>query len=222
MFVFVGLGLAWIARVVSKKRWYWNALSVVLVLSQLISNFSNSDQSQNYGVDIIARTALTTLPNNSILLCSGDLQFNPTLYLSICENVRPDVTVLSVQLLTADWYIHSTPILIKRFPGITFPGLWHRPGPNGFSLQKFFEANIDSHPIFVYGGDRPGDLKSQLDDQSLQPVQFYHWTHGLAERIYQTEKEPVNLMKFARAHAAAFLPLEKAWTSGRIVYCVLG
>jgi len=34
------------------------------------------------------------------VLCSGDLQFNAGLYLTACENVRPDVSFLSLQLMS--------------------------------------------------------------------------------------------------------------------------
>ena len=71
---------------------------------QCLHNWASEDQSQTRAVDILTRTALESAPANAIIVCSGDLQLNPSVYMQACEGLRPDVTVLSLQLMSYRWY----------------------------------------------------------------------------------------------------------------------
>ena len=130
--------------------WQKWALALAMVWLQLINNYDTQDQSSNYAMEHLTRTAIETLPPNAIVLCSGDLQFNPGLYLTACEGVRPDVAFISLQLMSYRWYALNKTI---KYPDVVFPGRSHWPDEHGFSLQKFFEANILNRPIHVYGGE---------------------------------------------------------------------
>eukprot|EP00960_Hanusia_phi_P049055 759333-Hanusia_phi.AAC.2 len=132
LFLFVGIGFEFLSRRYVDKsgdkrrrnaenvRW---AIVLLCIWLQFIKNFEKLDQTGNYAVEFVTRTAIETLPPNAILLCSGDLQvdripissipasphllssqFNPGLYLTICENVRPDVRFMSLQLMSYRWY----------------------------------------------------------------------------------------------------------------------
>jgi hypothetical protein len=188
----------------SWKRWL---LAGVLVWLQLIHNYHTQDQSNNYAMDFLTRTAIETLPPNAIVLCSGDLQFNPGLYLTACEGVRPDVAFLSLQLMSYRWYALNSTV---KYPDVAFPGRSHWPDQHGYSLQKFFEANIFRRPIHVYGGNRPAEtLERLLEDASLSEEQFYHWPWGLTDRMLARSVTPrVDLHAFARDHATAWAPME--------------
>ena len=56
------------------RKW---AMALVMVWLQLINNYETQDQSNNYAMEHLTRTAIETLPPNAIVLCSGDLQYNP-------------------------------------------------------------------------------------------------------------------------------------------------
>jgi hypothetical protein len=129
------------------RKW---TLALAMVWLQLINNYDTQDQSSNYAMEFLTRTAIETLPPNAIVLASGDLQFNPGLYLTACEGVRPDVAFISLQLMSYRWYALNKTI---KYPDVVFPGRSHWPDEHGFSLQKFFEANILNRPIHVYGGE---------------------------------------------------------------------
>jgi hypothetical protein len=110
------------------------------------------------------------------------------LYLTRCEGVRPDVSLLSLQLMSYRWYAHNASI---RHPGVVFPGRSHWPDEHGYSLQKFFEANIFRRPIHVYGGNRPAEtLERLLEDASLSEEQFFHWPWGLTDRMVPSLPSP--------------------------------
>ena len=196
----------------SGQRWL---AAAVLVWLQLVHNYRTQDQSGNYAMEFLTRTAIETLPPNAIVLCSGDLQFNPGLYLTACEGVRPDVAFLSLQLMSYRWYALNKTI---KYPDVTFPGRSHWPDQHGYSLQKFFEANIFNRPIHVYGGNRPAEtLERLLEDASLSEEQFYHWPWGLTDRMVARGMTPrVDLHAFARDHATAWAPMEKWEQAGRL------
>ena len=65
------------------------------------------------------RQALKQLPDDAVLLSSGDNMTYPLLYVQAVENVRPDVAVVDVNLLNADWY----PLVIKKL----YPDLLSQP-----------------------------------------------------------------------------------------------
>lgn len=157
LFVFLGLGFSRSMRgLPASFRWLLGLLGVCL---QCVHNYAQQDQSRNVAVEMLARTALESAPQNAIIICSGDLQLNPALYLSVCEGVRPDVSVLSLQLMSYRWYAHNK---TERYPAVIFPGKSHWPDEDGYSLQGFFQANIDARPIMIYGGNRPAETLERL------------------------------------------------------------
>jgi hypothetical protein len=102
------------------------AAAAYAVAFQLFTNWNFQDYSQQHMIDALARTALQSAPKNALLLASGDMQFGPTMYcrtmsilhfcmsppyvfdavrmyLNLCEGVRPDVLVMSQQLMSYEW-----------------------------------------------------------------------------------------------------------------------
>ncbi|EKX50366.1 hypothetical protein GUITHDRAFT_104174 [Guillardia theta CCMP2712] len=217
LFLFVGIGFEFLSRRFADKafalsvRW---AIVCLCVWLQFVKNFDKQDQSGNYAVEFVTRTAIETLPPNAILLCSGDLQFNPGLYLTVCENVRPDVRFMSLQLMSYRWYGLNSSI---KWPGVVFPGRSHWPDKYGYSLQKFYDANIWDRPIHSYGGNRPAEnLEKLLEDPSLNEDQFFHFTWGLTDRMIPTQVEKINIHQYARCHAKAFAPMEEWEKNGSL------
>jgi len=218
LFVFVGVGFDWLCRrflsswkSYSTVRW---AVSLFAVGLQLLQNYETQDNSQNYAMEHLTRTAIETLPPNAIVLCSGDLQFNPGLWLTACEKVRPDVRFMSLQLMSYRWYAHNSTL---KWPGVVFPGRSHWPDEKGYSMQKFYDANIETRPIHSYGGNRPAEtLERLLEDASLHEEQYYHWPWGLTDRMVSTSQENVNVHRMARDFAKAFKPMEDWDNAGHL------
>ena len=82
----------------------------------------------------------------------------PSFSLSLLFHTRTSFLILSLSHTSTD-----TPLSQKPSP-ITHRSHW--PDKEGFSLQKFFEANIFNRPIHVYGGNRPAETLGFL---SLPP-----------------------------------------------------
>jgi hypothetical protein len=65
------------------------------------------DQSQSHFARTFANDILATLKPNSVFLASGDPVLYPIGYLQTIEGVRPDVTVVTIPLVPAEWYVRE-------------------------------------------------------------------------------------------------------------------
>ena len=101
-----------------------------LPVSQLMRNYPTHDLTGVTFAHDTARNFLCTLPQNSILIVSGDNDTFPLWYLQGVEGFRDDVEVININLLNTTWYLHQ---ILRRDPG--FP-------------LSYTDATIDSlHPI---------------------------------------------------------------------------
>ncbi|XP_050192414.1 transmembrane protein 260 [Myiozetetes cayanensis] len=165
--VLAGLGLATLtslgnsvlegSRVLPWLEWL---SALALVASQVWTNYSACDQSNNYVVDKFARNLLSSMPVGAVILLRGDLPGNALRYLHYCEGVRPDVTLVDQEMMTYEWYL---PKLAKHLPGVHFPGNRWNPvegvlpdGTLAFNLHRFLKVNKHKE-VFVCIGLHEGD-----------------------------------------------------------------
>lgn len=95
--------------------------------------------------------------------------------------MRPDVAFISLQLMSYRWYALNKTV---KYPNVVFPGRSHWPDEHGYSLQKFFEANILQRPIHVYGGETdcwlkplpPSSLHLPGPSRGPQNINHTRWT----------------------------------------------
>eukprot|EP00039_Didymoeca_costata_P011170 m.155089 g.155089 ORF g.155089 m.155089 type:complete len:707 (-) comp15087_c0_seq2:60-2180(-) len=150
------------------------AIAVLLLSAQIAANYNERDESQNIHIRDFGRSLLAGLKNNSILLTYGDLPGNSVRYVHYCEDFRPDVKVIDLEMMTFEWYLK---MLEKFYPGVTFPAKVkvYRHGSDFFDMRKFFDANIDKFNIYVYENLNPED-----------PSWHGHyevWRHGIVRSI---------------------------------------
>ncbi|XP_027518420.1 transmembrane protein 260 isoform X3 [Corapipo altera] len=148
--VLAGLGLATLtslgntvlegSRVLPWLEWL---SALALVTSQVWTNYSACDQSNNYVVDKFARNLLSSMPMGAVILLRGDLPGNALRYLHYCEGMRPDITLVDQEMMTYEWYL---PKLAKHLPGVYFPGHRWNPvegvlpdGTLAFNLHRFLK-----------------------------------------------------------------------------------
>ncbi|KAJ7406362.1 hypothetical protein BTVI_65735 [Pitangus sulphuratus] len=165
--VLAGLGLATLtslgnsvlegSRVLPWLEWL---SALALVASQVWTNYSACDQSNNYVVDKFARNLLSSMPMGAVILLRGDLPGNALRYLHYCEGMRPDVTLVDQEMMTYEWYL---PKLAKHLPGVYFPGNRWNPvegvlpdGTLAFNLHRFLKVNKHKE-VFVCIGLHEGD-----------------------------------------------------------------
>ena len=92
--------------------------SVPLVLAS--ENWDDHDRSDRYYVRDIGWNYLTTAPKNAIIINYGDNDTFPLWYCQEVEGVRPDVKVMNLSYLDAEWYIDQMKLASNAADGVPF------------------------------------------------------------------------------------------------------
>jgi tetratricopeptide (TPR) repeat protein len=81
---------------------------------------------------------LASVPQNSIIICSGDTSCFSLFYASIVEKFRPDVTVLSQNTKYRRWYLQHHPQL--------YPFIYHQ---NPDFVASLLSWHVSQHPTYI-------------------------------------------------------------------------
>jgi hypothetical protein len=80
---------------------------------------SSSNAVYEYGHSI-----LRSVPEDTRLLVSGDLNKNVVRYLQQCENMRPDVDIINIDSLTFPWFVETQVCAsLSLFPSLSIKSL---------------------------------------------------------------------------------------------------
>lgn len=122
---------------------------LAFILSQLAMNFESRDFHNSHHIRIYGKRVLNSVPENSILLVTEDLNNNAIKYVQECEGVRPDVSSLSLPLMTYEWWSKTQK---HHYPNVVIPNEMYHPGQsNGYSILEFLLSNMNASPIFIAG-----------------------------------------------------------------------
>ncbi|KAG3115906.1 hypothetical protein PI125_g5103 [Phytophthora idaei] len=189
--IWLGLGLSVATRgvasvVVADGNWTRAircSICLVLVAAQYQRNRLAGDDLPG---DLIRRhgeTIFDVIPRNGVLLSYTDINWNSLRYLQACEGIRPDVTLLSLQLLPFPWF----PRQHELYPSITFPpmqrGVSTVKNSPGYArlLHEFLAANIGKHGDHLFL-----DLHAVNDEDIAPNGQYLGFTltpHGLVWKV---------------------------------------
>jgi hypothetical protein len=157
-----------------------------------------SNQSKAFYFRDYANALLAPLSPNSLLLINYDMQWTSVRYMQKCEDLRPDVTVINLSMMTYQWFQSKRHL----YPHLKFPAGYHSyenspavKSKTAFTLSQFVDANLDSLPIYLSGklSFRDSVFESKYD---LVPV-------GLVSRIEKVSDLP---------DGTAYSPtIRKAW-----------
>ena len=155
MFIFIWIGLGFSEVFLGASTAVKSGLkylAMTLIILQLVIGFQTAGKYNNALVYEFMRSVLESLPPGAMLLSRGDMFVTAIRYLQESENIRKDVLLFDVTLLTRDWMKR---IINTHYPEIIVPGTVHRPkyipgryGNDSYTLAELFAAN-HSHPIFV-------------------------------------------------------------------------
>ena len=121
--LFAGYGAHAFVR--GHRRPGWAALAVAIV--PLVGNWPANDRSRGAGATAardVALALLTSAPREAMLFVAGDNDTYPLWYVQGVEGIRPDVSLVTVPLLPADWYATE----IARRTGLRWPAEGNSPG----------------------------------------------------------------------------------------------
>jgi tetratricopeptide (TPR) repeat protein len=160
----------------SPKKAFSAALAAMLLASvffPFITNFTPADQRGNHMVREYGEEALLGLPENSILLATGDTFLGSLDYLAAVEKMRPDVMIVE-EKVKFPWYVEQ---LRERCPQLVIP--FDRVDMKTSFIRDLVKANIGKFPVFVH----------QSSDSSLGEY-FELLPLGLVTRVLPKGKFP--------------------------------
>src|SRR5262249_53264530 len=105
---------------------------------------------------------LSTMKPNSIFLGGGDPVVYSVQYLRTIEGVRPDVSVIVLPLVSAEWYLRE---VRREYADVVVPDSGYPPAP----VRRFIDANFRSRTVEALG---------DLPDQSTKGI-YYFVSRGL-------------------------------------------
>ena len=169
------------------------ALSLLYAAAQIASQYQRSDHSESTHFIQNGRKILHSFPPHSVILLNGDLNNNVIKYPQSCEGIRPDVHLLSLQLMTWDWFV---PMQRANYGNVTFPGTrYHVNYADSFTMRQFMDRNSRKHPIFLCGPWKEGDYSNV---RTTQPLTKYYddYPYGECSRMLPATRPPKNLTRF--------------------------
>ncbi|KAK3262544.1 hypothetical protein CYMTET_28606 [Cymbomonas tetramitiformis] len=118
LFMYLGPGLRVVVDGLALNRAIEAPLVLLLLTYQVAGNWRELDHSADDLISSFARDILSPLPKNSMLLACGEDNYHPLMYMQACEGLRPDIRIVSKELITAKWY---KPQQSPHLPGVVFP-----------------------------------------------------------------------------------------------------
>jgi hypothetical protein len=171
-----GVALAWLVRPAGGKAPVTAlAVAVVAVATHGGIHYRGQDHGDDRLVASFARALLEQLPPNALLVSKGDLYWNGVRYVQVCEDVRPDVRVLDVELLKAPW---MTARVERGYEDVVLPGRVYRAPSRAvagsYDLSGLFDANVGRLAVLSNA--------LQHGDSSWNE-RYRAWPAGLLDRV---------------------------------------
>jgi len=112
--IWIGLGVVgitdWLRKKLNARTAGWIAAVIGLLAGPVIlakDGWDDHDRSEKSLARDIARDYLESCAPNAILFTYGDNDTYPLWYVQEVENVRPDIRIVNLSLLSADWYVRQ-------------------------------------------------------------------------------------------------------------------
>lgn len=129
--LWIGLGLERLWMHFPRVQTVILTFSLLLVIVRALSLIPRMDISADHQAEIYTETVLDSVPPNAILLTSGDEPTFSLWYYHYALGQRPDVAIVSTDLVSYPWYLQA---LQNTYPNLTLPTLffideWHAVNP---------------------------------------------------------------------------------------------
>jgi hypothetical protein len=197
--IWVGIGVIALATLLKKlltaKRAVLVATSVGLLASPVLMAFTEwrgHDRSTKTVARDMAYNYLVSCPPNAILFTYGDNDTYPLWYAQEVENIRPDVRVVNISLLSADWYIRQMQRQMNESAPlpITMP----------FSKYKTGVRDI----VYYRDSEKQGTVElKDVFDYIMSDSAVYKAKSGVSLNAFPTKNFKITVDRFAvqRNHA---------------------
>lgn len=168
-------------------------LAVTLLCGwQLTRSFHEMDQSGNYVIKAFGLGHLALLPENAILLTSGDVEYGSIRYAQDVLGFRTDVAFMETTLALKPWYRPDPRI---KVPGVRKPNGKYSKKRKGVLGKDYGMAHLlvmnhkpeEGSFVYISGGSRPQPtLERVLEDPSLRNGRWEGFPFGFTDVIVDT------------------------------------
>lgn len=178
--IWIGLGVIGISEWLKKLN-AKTAASVATAIGLLAGpvilakdGWDDHDRSQKFLARDIAKDYLESCAPNAILFTYGDNDTYPLWYVQEVENVRPDVRVVNLSLLSADWYVRQMTKRVNEADGLPINIAEEKYVKGVRDVIYYQDANIPGTVelkdiVALMLSDNPNDKRPM---QSEQPENF--------------------------------------------------
>ena len=111
--IWVGIGMIGLYKFISKTIKNTPGVAIAFAISLIVpimmgvTGWDEHDRSDRYVAQALAANYLNSCAPNAILFTQGDNDTYPLWYAQQVENIRPDIQIVNLSLLQADWYINQ-------------------------------------------------------------------------------------------------------------------
>lgn len=158
--IWIGLGVIGLADFLQKKTNQKNAGIIATIVGLLVApvlmakeGWDDHDRSTKYVARDLAKNYLESCAPNAILFTYGDNDTYPLWYVQEVENFRPDVRIVNLSLLSADWYVRQMKEKVNEAEGL----------PISMKNSQFKQGTRDGMSYMDRGFKTPIELGSVLD-----------------------------------------------------------
>jgi len=158
--IWIGLGVVGIADLLQSKTNAKTAGIIATVVSLLAApvlmakeGWDDHDRSTKYVARDLAKNYLESCAPNAILFTYGDNDTYPLWYVQEVENFRPDVRIVNLSLLSADWYVRQMKEKVNEADGL----------PITMKDSQFKQGTRDGLSYMDAGFKQPIELGAVLD-----------------------------------------------------------
>lgn len=191
--IWIGLGVAGIAEWLARKLTARNAGIAATVIGLLMApvlmakeGWNDHDRSTKYVARDLAKNYLESCAPNAILFTYGDNDTYPLWYAQEVENIRPDIRVVNLSLLSADWYLRQMKDKVNEAA----------PLPISMENRQFVQGVRDIIRYQDYKINQAVELSSILGILlSDDPEDQYAYPDGTRENFLPTKKFKLTVNK---------------------------
>jgi len=158
--IWIGLGVIGIANFIQKKISSKNAGIIATIIGLLAApvlmakeGWDDHDRSTKTVARDLAKDYLASCAPNAILFTYGDNDTYPLWYVQEVENFRPDVRIVNLSLLSADWYVRQMKDKVNE----------SAPLPITMRNNQFKQGTRDGLSYLDQGFKQPIELATVLD-----------------------------------------------------------
>jgi tetratricopeptide (TPR) repeat protein len=167
LLIFMAAGIYFIIEKIRANRLQLAWLFLLIPAANILLNFTENDESDNYLVPEYTRNVIDNLDSNAVIITAQwDYWNSAFLYQQIVESKRTDITMIGKELLRRTWYL---PQLQQWYPEVMEPCSteidryledleeFESTGTTPMTIQAKFEElldcfvrrNIDKRPVYI-------------------------------------------------------------------------